>query len=341
MTVFVAVNRVAEIGYRQTTALLIASMVRNGHEVALFDVADVQFQGSQTNGRFHVVAERITKSRLQDSGLGVAADFDSERLEKLARLPLNRTPCQLTSDDLIVIRTNPGRDPKRAAIHRAFIHYCCSAMLAGIRVINNPFTIPYFASKSALASVDPAYRPAMIVSEDRQRILHFIRASNTDCIVKPIVGSRGNDVIRVKHDAPGISDILDSTFDQGSITAQQFISSKEPGDKRVIVLDGKTLEIDGQLAGIHRQPPAGDFRANLHAGGTAHPLALTDIQRKAVDFAAGLLNSNGIRLAGVDLIAEKIIEFNVFSTGGLFDCQQFTGLDFSAKIVDALLTELA
>ena len=40
MRIFVAVNRIDEIGYRQTTALLIAAFVRLGHTVSLAGVAD-------------------------------------------------------------------------------------------------------------------------------------------------------------------------------------------------------------------------------------------------------------------------------------------------------------
>ncbi len=47
-------------------------------------------------------------------------------------------------------------------------------------------------------------------------------------------------------------------------------------------------------------------------------------------------NDSGIQLAGIDLIGNKVIEFNVFSTGGLYDANQFAGLDFADLIVRAL-----
>ena len=55
MRIFVAVNRIDEIGYRQTTALLIAAFVRLGHTVSLAGVADFSVdtsheQSSSENG---------------------------------------------------------------------------------------------------------------------------------------------------------------------------------------------------------------------------------------------------------------------------------------------------
>ena len=79
------------------------------------------------------------------------------------------------------------------------------------------------------------------------------------------------------------------------------------------------------------------MQINLHTGGTAHRDTLDDSARTTAEYAAKLLNDHGIWLAGVDLIGDKIIEFNVFSTGGLSSAEQFAGLNFSDAIVGELL----
>ena len=121
------------------------------------------------------------------------------------------------------------------------------------------------------------------------------------------------------------------------MVAQHFVHSEVPGDKRVVVVGGEILEQNGNVGGIHRRPAAGDFRANIHAGGTAHPLSLDEEERESVEHAARYLHQNGVWLAGIDLIGSKIIEFNVYSTGGLFDANQFSGLKFEDVIVAGLM----
>jgi glutathione synthase len=66
-------------------------------------------------------------------------------------------------------------------------------------------------------------------------------------------------------------------------------------------------------------------------------LQLSSQQREAVEHAAAILYADGIRLAGIDLIGTKVIEFNVFSTGGLYDASQFAGQDFAKRIIDRLV----
>ena len=121
------------------------------------------------------------------------------------------------------------------------------------------------------------------------------------------------------------------------MVAQHFIAADHPGDRRVVVLDGKILEANGHIAGIERRPAENDFRGNLHAGGTAHPFTLTPTERAAAEHAAMLLRASGIRLAGVDLIGDQIIELNVFSTGGLYDANRFANIDFTEMIVQRLV----
>ena len=54
MRVFVVVNRVVEIGYRQTTALLIASLINQGHEVQLANVDGFSFVGFADRSEFSI-----------------------------------------------------------------------------------------------------------------------------------------------------------------------------------------------------------------------------------------------------------------------------------------------
>ncbi len=333
MRIFVAVNRVSEIGYRQTTALLIAGLVRRGCHVELADVDAFSWQGDSSGNQLWVRSCGIPPTANRDLGM------DSRSLEAHCHTEPGRTLHRVNRNDLILIRTNPGRDLQRNSLHDAFLDFCRMAQIKGVRVVNNPASIRFFASKAALGILDPAFRPDMMVSHDPQVISRFVGESGVDCVIKPLVGSRGAGVIRVTADGsdPALESRLGREFEGRGMVAQHFVSSPSPGDKRIVVVGGKILEMAGQPGGIHRQPAAGDFRANIHLGGTAHPLVLDDAERQAVTSAAELLDRYGIWLAGIDLVGGKVIEFNVFSTGGLFDAIRFSGADFAQQVVNQLL----
>jgi glutathione synthase len=198
--------------------------------------------------------------------------------------------------------------------------------------LNDPTHLKYFSSKASLAAVDSEFCPPLVVSNRSDLIADFVRRSETTCVIKPVIGSRGQNIIRVRYDDEGLESLIESKFNSGGIVAQHFVNADPVGDKRVVVLCGEVLEVEGHLAGIERRPAQGDFRANLHAGGTAHPLTLSKSARSAAEYAASLLFEHGILLAGVDLIEDKIIEFNVYSTGGLFDAESYSGVSFSDAI---------
>ena len=195
-----------------------------------------------------------------------------------------------------------------------------------------------FAAKSSLFSLAQRYRPIGLVTENLDEIADFAARRESGCIVKPVFGSRGQGVMKVpptwaQSERQSVQQLLAS----GSVICQEFVDWHEPGDVRLVVLNGEPLQIDGRVAAIHRVPAEGDFRGNLHAGGTARPIIPTAGMLNAAKHAAGLLSSYGIALAGIDLVGDKIIEMNVFSTGGLFDAQRFYERDFVSAIVDSWL----
>lgn len=326
MNVFVFVNCVSEIGSRQTTALLIAAVVRAGHNV---HVADVGSLSLTVSGSCKTV---VTKA------LRVAADvLTSDAVAEFVSGETAASSIEVNPGDSILIRTNPGRDKKRATQHAAFLDICRVAETLGVKVINSPGYLEFFASKASLLQIDPVYIPASLLSSCVDKIAAFIRdrPSENGCVLKPTSGSRGEGVIRL-NGAVDLEAKIAEALTGGAVIVQEFVSQDVPGDKRVVVFDGKILKLGGHPAGIERRPATNDFRANLHAGGTAYPLTLSPSEEEAATVAAGILNDKGIRLAGVDLIGARIIEFNVFSTGGLFDCERFTQQSF----VDAIVSEL-
>lgn len=108
---------------------------------------------------------------------------------------------------------------------------------------------------------------------------------------------------------------------------QEFIAEAEGADLRCFVV-GDTV-----VAAMRRQAPKGDFRSNLHRGGTAEAVAPSDDERAIAVRAAQVL---GLGVAGVDLIRAQrgplVLEVN--SSPGLEGIEAATGVDVAGKIID-------
>ena len=157
MRVFVVVNRIEEIGYRQTTAMLIASLARKGFEVYVSNIENVS-----------LFAEVKTKCLLNARCFNSAKS--SHEVEDLAARSDNElTAFDIGPRDTIMIRTNPGRDLDRTAAHRAFLDYCMVCEMSGVRIINGPKHLELFARRLRSPCSRPSFgpQPSSATTHDR------------------------------------------------------------------------------------------------------------------------------------------------------------------------------
>ena len=114
-----------------------------------------------------------------------------------------------------------------------------------------------------------------------------------------------------------------------NFVVQEFIAEAQGADLRCFVVG------DRVVASMRRQAPEGDFRSNLHRGGSAEREQASDIEQEvAVRAARGL----GLEIAGVDLIRSQrgplVLEVN--STPGLEGIEQACGEDVAGHILELL-----
>ena len=84
---------------------------------------------------------------------------------------------------------------------------------------------------------------------------------------------------------------------------------------------------------MERRGPAGDFRSNLHRGGSARAVEINARERKTAIRAA---RSMGLNVAGVDMLRSQkgAVVMEVNSSPGLEGIEAATGIDIAAKIVE-------
>jgi ribosomal protein S6--L-glutamate ligase len=127
-----------------------------------------------------------------------------------------------------------------------------------------------------------------------------------------------------KSNAESILEAFYSTKEK--VMVQRFIAEAKGADVRVFI-------VDGQIVGImKRQAAEGEFRSNLHRGGTARIIDLSDEEKKIALKAAEVM---GLKVAGVDMLQTKngplILEVN--ASPGLEGIETTTGVDIAGKII--------
>jgi ribosomal protein S6--L-glutamate ligase len=152
-------------------------------------------------------------------------------------------------------------------------------------------------------------------------------------IVKLLEGSQGRGVVlaETKKAAESVINAFKSL--RANLLVQKFIKEADGKDLRCFVIDGKVV------ASIERTAAPGEFRANLHLGGTASVVKITPEERLLAVKAAKIL---GLQVAGVDIIRSKsgplLLEVN--SSPGLEGIELATGKDIAGMIISSIEKKL-
>ncbi len=323
MRLFVLVNDKRALEESKTTSKLIQRASLSNHDVLVTGVFDLSVT---PNGQIMAQATPVATHHQQPLAM----------LANEIRIT-NSHPVAITRNDVVLMRTNPARDKQRSWAHETAMALMRLARERGTLVINDPDGLERASSKLYLQYLPESVRPKTLISRNRAEIMEFIASLNGRAVLKPLAGTWGQDVFMI-HSAQdkNLLQIIDVLTRQGFAIVQEFVPEAMAGDTRVVVMNGKILEIKGRPAAVRRIPGKSDFRSNIHAGGHAEPGVITPIIRDIVAKVGPRLVKDKIFLAGLDIIGSKIIEINVFSTGGIQPAEEFHDLDFTGAIINAI-----
>ena len=187
-------------------------------------------------------------------------------------------------------------------------------------------------------------------SRDKLRSLQILARDGVGLPVTAFANdtSRTNDVLEIAGGAPVVIKLLEGTQGIGVVLAetpksarsvidafhgaeiailvQEFIKEAEGKDLRVFVIGGRAV------ASMERSGAEGDFRSNLHRGGSAAAATISRDERRAALRAA---KSMGLNVAGVDLLrsARGPLVMEVNSSPGLEGIEKATGANVAAAII--------
>lgn len=145
-------------------------------------------------------------------------------------------------------------------------------------------------------------------------------------IIKLSQGTQGRGVILVQSLATAVSVFRRLKNNHNQMLLQEFLPEAKGRDIRVFVVG------DRVVAAMERRAPHGDFRSNLHLGGTAVSYRLNE---ELTQIALKACHAHGLHVAGVDLIHSKrghlVLEVN--SSPGLEGIEKTTKSDIAGEII--------
>ena len=147
--------------------------------------------------------------------------------------------------------------------------------------------------------------------------------------MKLLESSQGKGVVLAETQKAAQSVISAFRGLHANFLVQQFVREAGGEDIRCLVIAGRVV------AAMKRRAAEGEFRSNLHQGGTAEPVRVTKEEREVAVRAA---KAFGLGMAGVDLLrakdGPKVLEVN--SSPGIEGIERATGRDIAGLVFDEI-----
>lgn len=151
-------------------------------------------------------------------------------------------------------------------------------------------------------------------------------ASGAPLVIKLVEGTQGIGVVLAETTQAAESVIEAFMGLKANIMVQEYIKESNGEDIRCFVIGDKVV------AAMKRKAKEGEFRSNLHRGGTAELIKITPEERRTALKAASVM---GLNVAGVDILRSErgplVVEVN--SSPGLEGIETATGEDIASKII--------
>jgi glutathione synthase len=289
-----------------TTFLMIENAVQRGHKVWTYHPD----QMAQEDGKITARARNLTRLTRDQGSHALHAPVET---------------LDLSAMDVILLRQDPPFD-------MAYITstHMLERLHPATLVVNDPAEVRNAPEKLYVTGFEGLQPPTMI-TRDPLFIADF-RSRHGDVILKPLYGNGGAGVFRLKADDPNLDSLLELFFasNREPVIVQKFLPAVVKGDKRILIVDGKPVGV------VNRVPQAGQVRSNLHVGGRAESIELTARDHEICAQIGGDLKRRGLIFVGIDVIGDYCTEINVTSPTGAQQLKQFTGVDATALMWDAI-----
>ena len=310
-----------------TTITLMKKMYDRGHNVYVMNVGDFCLKSNFTMSVHTIHFPKKLK-----------VDSDEAFLEKMQSGDLKKSTVDVSEFDVMFIRNNPTEEGKeRHWAEKAGISFGRIVEQMGVLVLNDAYAMTNsFVDKLYFEEFPEEIKPDSIVTREKEELMKFYKDHKNQMVLKPLEGSGGQNVYFIDKNEKNTNQIIDTILAEGYVIAQQYLPDVSKGDVRILLMNGRVLEQDGEKALVLRKSMEGEFRNNLTQGGSAGKAAFTPEMEHIVNVVSPKLIRDGHFFVGLDVVGDKLIEINVLSPGGLRSFPKIGLPDFAESVVDAI-----
>ncbi|QYA26352.1 glutathione synthase [Gramella sp. MT6] len=309
-----------------TSVALMCMAHQRGHEVYAMGVGDFNFHHDSPITINATQVPKNTKTKSPD-----------KFLEALQGKKARKKQLDSTKLDVLFIRNNPTEEEGRQWAEQAGVAFGRMIQQQDVLVLNDAYALSHaFIDKLYFEELPEEIKPDSIITRDKDQLLDFWEKQNKKMVLKPLEGSGGQDVYLIDEHEKNVNQIIDHLSSQGYVIAQEFLPAVKDGDVRVLLLNGKVMEKDGEKAIIRRVAGEGEFRSNFALGATADSSDLTPAMKKIVELTAPKLIRDGLFFVGLDIVKDKLIEINVLSPGGMEHFKDIGLPPFTDYVIEAI-----
>ena len=169
--------------------------------------------------------------------------------------------------------------------------------------------------------------PKTVFTNYSRDVKHVVdSAGGAPVVLKLLEGTQGLGVVLAENMNAAQSVLEAFNGLKARVIVQEFIREAKGADIRAFVVDGEVV------GAMRRQGKPGEFRSNLHRGGTSEIIELSTEEKYTAVLAAKAV---GLGIAGVDLLqsARGPLVLEVNSSPGLAGIEKTTKTDIASKII--------
>ncbi len=288
-----------------TSFMLMEEAQKRGHEVFYYEPSQLSWQSGE-------LIAPLTPITIDMAATPVYTVGESAHIS-------------LAQMDMVLMRQDPPFDMSYiTATH------LLEQLPPSVAVWNNPASVRNAPEKLSVMGF-AQFMPPTLISREPSAIASFA-AAHEAIVAKPLYGFGGRSVFKFTRGDSNLETLLEqwSEISREPLMWQEFRPEVKHSDRRVIFIDGKVEAVFG------REPAGDSIRANMRVGGTPVKAELTARQQEICTALSPFLKSQGLMLAGIDLIGDYLTEINVTSPTGLRAAQWLYGINLAATFWDAV-----
>ena len=235
---------------------------------------------------------------------------------------------RLENVDAIIPRIKPAMTFYGTTIVRQFemMNVCCLNKSLAIASSRDKLNTLQLLSHESLPMPITSFSHSVY---ETQQLMQMV--GGAPLVIKLLEGTKGIGVVLAETNKAAESVINAFKSLKADILVQEYIKESKGRDIRCFVVG------DRVAAAMERQAEEGEFRANIHLGGKALAVEITDEERA---IAIKAVKTIGLDIAGVDMVRSnsgpKILEIN--SSPGLEGIEAASGVDVASEIIKFLET---